>query len=96
MRYFYYLVKTFEMQDTPIGRILGDVRYNLFIIVYPVGALCDGLVSFYSTENNLKSGIYSYMMPNTMNIQFSYAWFTGVFIPVMYTVMLPINYYQLM
>jgi hypothetical protein len=96
IRYFYYLVKSFELEYHPIGRVLGHIRYNLFIVVYPIGATCDGLASYYSTENNLKSGIYSYLMPNQLNVAFSYAWFTGTFVPVMYTIMLPINYYYLL
>ena len=84
------------MENHPIGRILGDFRYNLFIIVYPIGAICDGLASYYSTENNLETGFYSYPMPNALNVGFSYAWFTGTFSPVMYTIIVPSNYYYLL
>ena len=92
VRYFYYLVKSFDLEHHPIGRVLGHLRYNVFIIVYPIGATCDGLASYYSTENNLRTGIYSYPLPNSLNVGFSYAWFTGNFIPIMYIVMLPLNY----
>merc|ERR1712224_533413 len=67
-RYPYYMLKILEADENIVGRFFGHLRYNLFIIFYPLGALCDGLTSIYSSENMRKSGQFSIMMPNKYNV----------------------------
>ena len=96
IRYPFYILKILEAVDNMVGRFFSHLRYNLFIIFYPLGALCDGLTSMYSSENMRQSGQYSIMMPNQYNLQFDYAYFVGVVLPTLYCFAFPVIYGQLL
>ena len=64
IRYPYYLLKILDFENHPIGKFFGHLRFNLFILFYPLGALCDGLTTYYASENMRKLGHYSLLMPN--------------------------------
>lgn len=51
IRYPYYLLKILDCENTMVGKFFGHLRYNLFILFYPLGALCDGLTGMYSAKN---------------------------------------------
>jgi hypothetical protein len=96
IRYPYYLLKTIEMENTPLGIFFGNLRYNAFIIFYPLGAYGDLMTGVYSGNTIKKLGYYSIMMPNSFNFQFDYSWFITYFVPVLYIIMFPINYKHLL
>jgi hypothetical protein len=56
VRYPFYLLKILDLENTVIGRFFSHLRYNLFIVFYPLGALCDLLTGIYSAANMEKSG----------------------------------------
>jgi hypothetical protein len=92
VRYPYYLFKTIGMDESPIGKFFGHLRYNVFIVFYPLGASCDLLVGVYSAYNIKKLGLYSLMMPNSYNFSFDYSWWVTYIVPLGYILGFPINY----
>ena len=78
----------------PIGNIVGHLRYNLFIVLYPLGVSGE-LVCFYKTweyvsaipEDRLKP--YTLTMPNSYNFAFHYELFLKLGIPIIYLVSFP-------
>ena len=92
IRYPFYILKILDADDNAVGRFFSHLRYNLFIIFYPLGALCDGLTSMYSSENMRNLGHYSLIMPNKYNVQFDYAYFVGVLLPIFYIICFPVVY----
>ena len=93
VRYPYYLFKLIGMEETTLGRLYGHLRYNLFIVFYPIGAFCDLMVGVHSVPN---VGHLNYLMPNSLNIAFNYQYFIGVIVPIIYAIMLPFNYKYLL
>jgi hypothetical protein len=51
-RYAFYFVKQQGYEKTTIGRALGFVRYNSFIVCYPLGAIGENLV-FYGAKQRI-------------------------------------------
>jgi len=78
-RYGFYLVKKFNLEKTIIGKFFGILRYNLFLVCYPLGAACECLVLYYVAK-----GIGS-----TMNINMPNRWNFGLdFQKCLYVMML--------
>ena len=96
IRYPYYLFKMLGMEDTGVGKFFGLLRYNMFIVFYPMGAFSDLMTGYYSAPALKENGKYSLLLPNKYNFSFDYSYFIGVIIPALYVVFLPMNYMQLL
>ena len=47
-RYPYYVLKTLGAERSVPGRIFGNLRYNMWIVFYPLGAFSDTMAGYYS------------------------------------------------
>lgn len=92
-RYPYYLMKMTGFQDSVIGRFYGHMRYNLFIVFYPLGAYCDLMAGIHSLPNVAHM---NYELPNKLNIAFDYQFFIGRIAPLLYITAFPLNYQYLL
>ena len=50
VRYPFYILKTIEMERTLLGRLFGNLRYNMWLIFYPLGAFSDTMAGVHSAE----------------------------------------------
>ena len=96
IRYPYYLLKMVGADETAIGRFFGHLRYNMFIVFYPLGAFCDLAAGYFSAETMAQNGYYSIKMPNTLNFSIWYPWFITRLLPFLYLTTFPMNYGYLM
>jgi len=96
-RYGYNLWTTVGLKDTYIGRMFGFFRWNLFMVIYPLGAIGDGLGAVFCIPTVQASNppMYSVTMPNKWNFAFSYLYFL-YFLPVIYVLGFPHNYMYLL
>ena len=92
IRYPYYLLKMVDSDETSLGKFFGHLRYNMFIIFYPLGAFCDLMAGYHSAETMASNGHYSILMPNTLNFSVSYPWFISRLLPLLYILSFPVNY----
>lgn len=79
-RYSYNLCTIVGLAKTRIGRLVGHFRWNLFLVLYPIGALGDGLAGVF-TIPVLKAQdqmAYSMSMPNKVNFAFNLSYFLTV------------------
>ena len=91
-RYPYYLLKMLGQDKSSLGTLFGHVRYNLFIVFYPIGAFCDLMTGYHSSGSLMKTGAYSFLLPNTVNFSFNFPWVVTYFLPTMYILSFPMNY----
>ncbi|XP_043923476.1 very-long-chain (3R)-3-hydroxyacyl-CoA dehydratase 1 isoform X2 [Protopterus annectens] len=70
-RYSYY---TFNLLNH-LPYFIKWARYNLFIILYPVGVAGELLTIYASLPYVQKSGMYSLRLPNKYNVSFDYYYF---------------------
>ena len=85
------------MVNTRFGRVIAHLRWNLFLILYPVGAFGDGLAGVL-TIGVLKATDpmpYSISMPNKGNFAFNMAYFFTA-LPFAYAAQFPINFGHLL
>ena len=96
-RYSYNLVNILGLVRTRIGRLVGHFRWNLFLVLYPVGALGDGMAGCFTIPvfKATDPMPYSILMPNKFNIAFNMAYFLTV-LPVGYILQFPINFAHLL
>jgi len=87
------MCKILEYDGTAIGKFLGHLRYNLFLVFYPLGAFSDLMTTYNSAEKGSK---FSYLMPNKMNVSFNYPYIATVVLPVGYVLIFPFIYKQLL
>lgn len=95
IRYPYYFFKCLNVdRSSSIGRFFGHLRYNFFIVFYPIGAFCDLMTGYYSKDSvNIKDeAVYSLLMPNKYNFCFDFQWFVTWFLPITYALQFPVNY----
>mmetsp|Transcript_5464 Transcript_5464/g.4158 ORF Transcript_5464/g.4158 Transcript_5464/m.4158 type:complete len:125 (+) Transcript_5464:303-677(+) len=93
IRYPYYFLKQRGSTNNPIAKLLGALRYNAFIVVYPIGAMGEVLVAFGCLPAFLRTEPrpYSLAMPNPYN----FAWDIVTLIycmPIIYITTWPLNY----
>ena len=96
-RYSYNLLQILNLVQTRIGRVVAHLRWNLFLVLYPIGAFGDGLAGVL-TIGVLKAAEpmpYSVSMPNKGNFAFNMAYFFTV-LPFMYMAQFPINFGHLL
>ena len=49
-RYLFNLFTVLNIVKTPLGRLVGHLRWNLFLVLYPIGALGDGLAGVFTID----------------------------------------------
>jgi len=86
IRYPFYFFKSFDGDEPSIlSRILGHLRYNAFLIVYPLGATGEMFLSFdglgYVDLSYVKP--FTIEMPNEWNLAFNYKYFVSL-LPLLY------------
>lgn len=94
IRFPFYTLKQVESKPSFFQNFFGDLRYNIFIIIYPIGALCEILAAFSALPNLANqdgSDKYSLAMPNRYNFAFSYRYYIYS-MPVIYAFGFTSNY----
>lgn len=92
IRYPYYLLKSLGKEKKPLGLFFGHLRYNFFIVFYPIGAFCDLMTTYYAGQVIREKGLYSYHLPNKYNIAFDMPFSCEIIIPFFYSLAFPANY----
>ena len=96
-RYSYNMINIMGLVKTRLGRLVGHFRWNLFLVLYPIGALGDGLAGCFTipvlkAQDHMS---YSMSMPNNYNFAFNMAYFLTA-MPIMYIAQFPINFGHLL
>ena len=95
-RYAYNLISMLGLLKTGAGRFLGHLRWNFFLVLYPVGAFGDGLCGVFTIPviKETVPMLFSCSMPNKMNFAFNFSYFLTI-LPFLYMAQFPINYLHL-
>jgi len=96
IRYPYYFLKTLGKDKKPMGLFFGHLRYNFFIVFYPIGAFCDLMTTYYAGQVIREKDLYSYHLPNKYNIAFNMPFFCEFMVPSVYALAFPANYLMLL
>ena len=93
VRYGYNFCTTVGIEETLFGRIMGHLRWNFFLVIYPVGAFGDGLAAVMTIPVVRDSNpmLFSVAMPNFLNISFNFLYFLYL-LPFAYAMQFPVNY----
>lgn len=88
IRYPYYIVSLVKREV----RLLTWLRYSVYVILYPLGFMCEGLVMLLGLHYLEDTKRFTIELPNKWNFTFSLAYFTKfymtfVFLPGLYVVM---------
>ena len=96
-RYSYNLFQILGLVKTRLGRIVGHLRWNFFLVLYPVGAFGDGLAGVFTIP-----GLYetepmplSLSMPNKLNFSWNMAYALTA-LPFAYVAQFPVNFSHLL
>ena len=89
-RYGFYFLKQINLDRTPIGKFFGFLRYNLFLICYPIGAGSEVMALYFAGKMIKKtdSDLYTVKMPNKFNFMWDTVYFMYFMIPI-YGVIFP-------
>lgn len=98
-RYGFYFLKQQGLDETLIGRGFGLIRYNSFLVCYPLGAIGE-CMSLYLLAKSLQvkddiPDTYSIRMPNRFNFAFNVPYFMYLMLPT-YAVVFPRIYTYLL
>ena len=98
-RYGFYFLKHQGLDETLIGRGFGLIRYNSFLVCYPLGAIGE-CMSLYLLAKSLQvkddiPDTYSIRMPNRFNFAFNVPYFMYLMLPT-YAVVFPRIYTYLL
>ena len=91
IRFSFYSVKQFpKIADSKVSVILGYIRYNTFIPVYPLGVSGEliAIHSAYQTIILMEKKPFTIRMPNQWNFAFEYE-YALMIIPLLYVVIFP-------
>jgi hypothetical protein len=83
-----------ELENSKAGRFFGWLRYNSFLVIYPLGAIGELTVAF-STINTIRATSpkrFSIELPNTLNFAFHFDYFLMYVLPIVYLIGFPQNY----
>ncbi|KAG5893047.1 hypothetical protein JTB14_014827 [Gonioctena quinquepunctata] len=88
IRYPYYVTQLYRKEN----KLLTWIRYSAWIILYPIGFTCEGMVLFRNLVFVEESKKWSIPLPNSLNFSFHYSTFLRIYllfimIPGMYTLM---------
>ncbi|XP_023024038.2 3-hydroxyacyl-CoA dehydratase 2 [Leptinotarsa decemlineata] len=86
IRYPYYMTQLYKKEN----KLLTWIRYSAWIILYPVGFICEGVILFRNLIFVDQSGKWSISLPNSLNFTFHYSTFLRIYllfvmIPGMFT-----------
>ena len=95
VRYPYYVLKTLGAERSLPARIFGNLRYNMWLVFYPLGAFSDTMAGYYSAERIRETGAFSWALPNHLNFSFDYPFLCGRFVPAFLAIAFWINYIHL-
>jgi very-long-chain (3R)-3-hydroxyacyl-CoA dehydratase len=97
IRYPYYYLKSNGKENTTIGRFYGWLRYNTFIVCYPIGAIGEVLVGFAALPEirSTSPKRFSIEMPNDWNFAFDMEYLIKL-LPLIYIAGFPMNYLYLL
>ncbi|XP_044758014.1 very-long-chain (3R)-3-hydroxyacyl-CoA dehydratase [Coccinella septempunctata] len=70
IRYPYYISQLFEKNN----KLLTWLRYNAWIILYPVGMVCEMIINYKNLVLINETGKWSIEMPNPLNFTFSFVY----------------------
>ena len=87
-RYPYYITQLYKRENG----FLTWLRYTIWIPLYPLGFLCEGIIILRSIPYAEETGIFSIFLPNSYNITFHFPTLLRVYLlffmlPMMYTMM---------
>ena len=91
-RYPYYFLKIVDLENTSIGKLMGHCRYNLFIVLYPLGAFSDYMAGLYACKTMESSGAFILSMPNSVNFGISLPFLIRYVFSLAYLAGFPQNY----
>ena len=98
VRFTFYTLKELKIEDTVLAQITGVFRYNLFILLYPLGVSHE-LLACYRAWQELRLILdkgakipFSIYLPNKFNCSFDLEFFIKVFIPILYISIFPSLY----
>jgi len=96
-RYSYNLFQILGLVKTRLGRLVGHARWNLFLVLYPIGALGDGLAGVFTIPvlNETDPMPFSITMPNKYNFAWNMAYALTI-LPIGYLLQFPINFGHLL
>ena len=98
-RYGFYFLKQQGLDETLIGRSFGLIRYNSFLVCYPLGAIGECMSLYLLAKSiQVKDDIpdtYSIRMPNRFNFAFNVPYFMYLMLPT-YAVVFPRIYTYLL
>ena len=96
-RYGLQLCTLLGMKDTLVGRIFFHLRWNTFIVCYPIGAFSDMMCGVQSINfvGSTSPMIYSVSLPNAWNFSFNFYIFLHC-LPILYVVSFPSIYKMLL
>ena len=93
VRYGYNFCTCISVHNTAAGKVLGHLRWNCFLILYPIGAFLDGACGVMSMPVVRDSDpmMYSVSLPNTLNFSFNF-YYALFLLCIGYVIQFPINY----
>ena len=89
------MLKKLGAEESTIGTVFGHLRYNLFLVIYPIGAYSDLMTGMMAVDYMQEKNIYVWKLPNKYNVSFDFPWFMWYVVSTIYCIMLPFNYYYL-
>ena len=95
VRYPFYIVKTIGAEKSFLGNLFGHLRYNVWIICYPLGAFCDTMAGVFAAETIERLGIYQSSLPNKYNWAFSYPFVCKYCVPGFLLFAFWVNFFHL-
>ncbi|KAM3728827.1 Very-long-chain (3R)-3-hydroxyacyl-CoA dehydratase [Dirofilaria immitis] len=75
LRYPFYLANTLKIEIP----LLTWLRYNAWMLLYPVGLFLEGVTMYRSIPYYYRTGKYSIKLPNAANIGFNFGFVLGIF-----------------
>ncbi|KAL3989892.1 Protein tyrosine phosphatase-like protein PTPLA family protein [Acanthocheilonema viteae] len=74
-RYPYYAASSLKIEIS----LLTWLRYNAWLLLYPVGLFLEGVTMYQSIPYYYRTGKYSVKLPNIANIGFNFSFVLGIF-----------------
>ena len=93
VRYPFFFFKSMGVKKkTIVTTMIANMKYNFFIVFYPIGAFCDCMTAVSAADNIEAKNAYSILLPNSFNMSFSMSWVCRTLIPTLYLMIFPLNY----
>lgn len=93
VRYPFFFFKSIGLSERhPWSKLSAHLKYNLFIVMYPLGAFCDMMTAVCAADNLCKTKAYSIHLPNEFNFTFDMAFICRKLTIPIYILVFPLNY----